>query len=445
MSSTVANGISAIARGSAFVFTCRVTGAAFTLLLQVILARWLGAAELGIYVLAFSWCVLLANFSHVGLAYSTVRVVGHALGNDRPGLIWGYLRRMSQIVIVTSIVFAAVGIVFVMLVKEPAGGERMTYLLAMAIVPLFAYINIRCPIAVAFRWISLAFFWTEVVRPIAICILVAGIWYFSGALNAATVMAVQLAMMLGVAIVLSVNVRQRLSRELPHTKPQYETRNWMRLALPLMIIGMYGNYFPEFMLILIGVQVPSDQVAIFNASYRLALIVTFLLTAVDAVTSPVTARLYAENNTGGTPRFCQQRRRCCRFRSSGTHAVGVIRSRVSRRLHHNDDSRACATRASFCRPCDLTTFGDGAPGSLPRRIRRGPACFGSPRIHTGSDLWHTRRRNGGAAGDARLVDRPASARRDPYWSPPIHIRPVDPCPRLIVAFLSRKPARIVGV
>jgi O-antigen/teichoic acid export membrane protein len=296
MSSTVANGISAIARGSAFVFTCRVTGAAFTLLLQVILARWLGAAELGIYVLAFSWCVLLANFSHVGLAYSTVRVVGHALGNDRPGLIWGYLRRMSQIVIVTSIVFAAVGIVFVMLVKEPAGGERMTYLLAMAIVPLFAYINIRCPIAVAFRWISLAFFWTEVVRPIAICILVAGIWYFSGALNAATVMAVQLAMMLGVAIVLSVNVRQRLSRELPHTKPQYETRNWMRLALPLMIIGMYGNYFPEFMLILIGVQVPSDQVAIFNASYRLALIVTFLLTAVDAVTSPVTARLYAENN-----------------------------------------------------------------------------------------------------------------------------------------------------
>ena len=47
------------------------------------------------------------------------------------------------------------------------------------------------------------------------------------------------------------------------------------------------------MLVLLGMHVTSDQVAIFNASYRLAMIVTFGLTAIDAVTSPVAARLYA--------------------------------------------------------------------------------------------------------------------------------------------------------
>ncbi|MGB5738579.1 MAG: polysaccharide biosynthesis C-terminal domain-containing protein [Woeseia sp.] len=106
-------------------------------------------------------------------------------------------------------------------------------------------------------------------------------------------MIVQLIVMIAIAVALSVFLSRQLQLELASAPPEYQTRKWLRIALPLLVISLFGNYFPDYMLILVGAHVPSDQVAIFNASYRLAMIVTFTLTAVEAVTSPVAARLYA--------------------------------------------------------------------------------------------------------------------------------------------------------
>jgi O-antigen/teichoic acid export membrane protein len=293
------HGFSAIARGSAFVFACRVTGAAFTLLLQVMLARWMGAAELGVYVLAFSWCVTLATVSHLGFAPASVRVIGHALAQDKPGLIWGFLKRAGQIVSVVSVLIAMTGSIVIFLSKGPLDDNNVApFVLAMAIVPILAFINVRCLVAVAFRWITLSFLWTEVARPVSICVIVAVIWFVMSRLNASIVMIVQLIVMIVIAFVLFVNLRQRLNAEVAVALPEFETRAWLRMGLPLLVISLFGNYFPEFMLILVGAHVPSDQLAIFNASYRLALVVTFALSAVDAVTSPAASRLFAAQNIG---------------------------------------------------------------------------------------------------------------------------------------------------
>ncbi len=83
MSTRLTSRLTSVIRGSAFVFGCRVTGAAFTLLLQVMLARWMGASELGIYVLAFSWCILLATVSHLGFTAASLRVISHAVEMNR--------------------------------------------------------------------------------------------------------------------------------------------------------------------------------------------------------------------------------------------------------------------------------------------------------------------------------------------------------------------------
>ncbi len=294
MTTRLARGIPSIARGSAFVFACRVTGAAFTLLLQVMLARWLGAAEMGIYVLAFSWCILLATFSHLGLAGASLRVIGQALEHDRPGLIRGFLKRAAQIVPVTGVLIAIIGSIVILVTKGPFDSSDVTpFLLAMTIVPILAFIITRCLVAVAFHWISLSFLWTEVVRPISVCVIVAAMWWHGVTLSASSVMTVQLTVMIAVAAVLFVGLRRRVNATLPTAAPEYETRAWIQLALPLLVISLFGNYFPEFMLILVGAQLPNDQVAIFNVSFRLALIVTFVINAVDAVTSPVASRLFA--------------------------------------------------------------------------------------------------------------------------------------------------------
>jgi len=294
VSNALTHGFSAIVRGSAFVFACRVTGAAFTLLLQVMLARWMGAAELGIYVLAFSWCVTLATVSHLGFAPASLRVIGKALAEEKPGIIWGFMRRVGGIITVSSLLIAAIGSATLFLSEGPFDDNNtLPFLLAFAILPILAFISFRCQVAVAFRWITLSFFWTEVFRPISICVIVALIWLLTTRLTASTIMVVQLTVMTIVAAVLFVKLRQRLNNEVAAAPPEFETRAWLRIALPLLVIALFSNYFPEFMLIFVGMHVPSDQIAIFNASYRLALIVSFALGAIDAVTSPVASRLFA--------------------------------------------------------------------------------------------------------------------------------------------------------
>jgi O-antigen/teichoic acid export membrane protein len=294
MSAGTLHSLSAIFGGSAFIFSCRVTGAALTLLTQIALARWMGAAELGIYVIAFSWCVLLAVVSHVGLTPATLRVIGRAVAEHKPGVIWGFARRGGQIVLGVSVVLAlVVGLLVVFSTDRLPGANAAPFLLALATAPLLALISFQGQIAVAFRWLKTAFLPSEVFRPLLLILIVAAIWKSTETLNAATVMTVQAALMFATTIVLVLILRARLRAEVRAAPAEYEARAWLRIGMPLLLISLFGGYFSEFMVILIGAQVPSDQVAIFNASYRLALLITFGLASIDSVTAPVASRLYA--------------------------------------------------------------------------------------------------------------------------------------------------------
>ena len=71
--------------GSAFLFMCRIGGAAAAFLTQLLLARWLGAAEFGAYILAFAWLTLLSAAPVSGYAAAAVRFIGQGLANEEYG------------------------------------------------------------------------------------------------------------------------------------------------------------------------------------------------------------------------------------------------------------------------------------------------------------------------------------------------------------------------
>ena len=148
-------------------------------------------------------------------------------------------------------------------------------------------------VAVAFHWFGVAYLPSEVFRPVSIFAVVLLVWIVTSELTASTVMFIQFVALTATLMILIATLARRLPRQVAAASPVFETRSWLQVAVPLLIIGLFSNYFPEIMLVLLGMHVTSDQVANFNASYRLAMIVTFGLTAIDAVTSPVAARLYA--------------------------------------------------------------------------------------------------------------------------------------------------------
>ena len=97
-------------RGSAFIFDCRLAGAVATFLTQVFLARWMGATELGFYVLAFAWCLLLSTLAAIGLQVGAVRFIGVAAQKNEPEVIRGFVYRAVQITLGFGSLLALVGI-----------------------------------------------------------------------------------------------------------------------------------------------------------------------------------------------------------------------------------------------------------------------------------------------------------------------------------------------
>ena len=71
--------------GTAFVI--RVAGAAIIFLSQILLARWMGGVEFGIYVYAWTWLQMVGDIIHLGLPLTAQRTIPeYTQRNDLDGL-----------------------------------------------------------------------------------------------------------------------------------------------------------------------------------------------------------------------------------------------------------------------------------------------------------------------------------------------------------------------
>jgi len=286
---------------------CRIVGAALTFVSQMLLARWMGASELGVYVLAFSWCILLSSISTLGFPVSAIRFVGGGLATNDPGYIRGFMGRGAQIVALAGTLISVVGIAILWsgwLID--AAPNRYTLTLALLIVPVFAANTFFAGIANGLSRFPLSFLPANVVRPLLFLALVIVTWFTTDILDANRVMSLQVLAIFAVSAVTIWMVRKTVDSTLDAEPATYDTRVWARTSVPLLATALFNGYFPEINIILSGVYLPSDQVALFHVSFRLALFVAFALFAVDAVTGPEAARLHISGDKAALQRVVNQ-------------------------------------------------------------------------------------------------------------------------------------------
>ncbi len=77
----------AIQRMAGAAFVIRVAGAVVIFLSQILLARWIGGVEFGIYVYAWTWLQMVGDIIHLGLPLTAQRIVPeYTQRNDLDGL-----------------------------------------------------------------------------------------------------------------------------------------------------------------------------------------------------------------------------------------------------------------------------------------------------------------------------------------------------------------------
>lgn len=293
-----------VVQGAAVVMGIRIAGAAITLMSQVLLARWMGAFEYGIFAYVWVWVIILGILAPMGFGTSTLRFVPDYRINAKWRRLAGILDASWRMVLLFGVIAMALGLVALAAFHNQIAPYYLWPLaIALICVPVFALTDTLEGTARAFGWVNLAYLPAYVVRPLAIVVIGGGLYLAMGELTGLVAVGGALAAALltlgGQRFVLN----RRIARTIPKAKPFRHTKHWIIASLPLVLTeGLYLALL-NCDIVLLGVYVDPDHVGVYFAATRIVNLITFIYFAVAALAVPKFAELHAKGDRAGLQSF----------------------------------------------------------------------------------------------------------------------------------------------
>jgi len=284
----------------------RVVGAALALVTQVALARWMGQFEYGVFLFAWSWVFLLALVASLGLDRAAVRFIPEYVETQRPRHVAGVIRSFRWLVLAGGLALAGCWCLGVLLLADWIPAYYVAPLCAASLsIPFFAQLNLHAELSRAFAWVGLAYAPSNLLRPVLLiaCVgaLVALEWPRTGT-------EVMVAAALGTLVCALVHARLfqgRIPHEVRHAAPAYQTRHWLRIALPMFLSGGAVLILLHTDLVLLGVLATPNDVAIYGAATRIAYVNALIFFAMSVLSVPQFSALLGRGQTEELQGFLQ--------------------------------------------------------------------------------------------------------------------------------------------
>ncbi len=194
-------------------FAIRVLSAAIAYLTQVVLARWMGSSEYGIFVWVWVWVLILGGLSSLGLQLSIIRFVPQYLALGQKDLLAGVLRAGRAIAVAVASLVAALAIAGIWASGEAiAPAYRWPLALAMLCLPLYALTDVHDGIGRSRAWIGLGLLPPYVLRPLLILAGMVVAFYAGLPMLATTAAAAALFATVATGLVQWLLIERRMSR-----------------------------------------------------------------------------------------------------------------------------------------------------------------------------------------------------------------------------------------
>ena len=138
-------------------FLIRVGSAALLYLSQILLARWMGSFEFGVYVYVWTWVLLIGTLADFGLAMAAQRFIPEYTERKALDLLRGFLSGSCWLTFAIATAMAAAGALGVKLIEPWLNHYLVIPLyLACLTLPFYALENMLDGIARTYNWINLA-------------------------------------------------------------------------------------------------------------------------------------------------------------------------------------------------------------------------------------------------------------------------------------------------
>jgi len=276
------------------IFIIRVFSAALAYFSQILLARWMGGSDYGIYVYVWTWVLLLGSMMDFGISSSAQKIIPEYRTRGEHALLRGFLAGSRWM---TFVVSSIVSVLLAGLVKLLSpwidGGEIVPLYIGCLTLPAFVVANTQDGIARSHDWMRLGLMPQFVIRQALIIGVTAGLFVLGFHLGATTAMLASAAAVWIAMIGQMVALNRRLDSHIPPGPKAYDVGSWLSISLPiLMVEGFYLLLSYTDVLVLQQFR-SSQEVGIYFAVVKTLALVSFIHYAMSATTAHRFAEYHA--------------------------------------------------------------------------------------------------------------------------------------------------------
>src|SRR6201746_674642 len=279
------------------IFMIRVVSAALAYLSQVLLARWMGGSDYGVYVYVWTWVLLLGSMMDFGISASAQKIIPEYRASGDHALLRGFLSGSRWM---TFAVSAAVSVLLAGVVKllSPCidAREILPLYIGCLTLPAFVVANAQDGIARSHDWMRLGLMPQFIVRQSLIIGLTAGAFALGFKLGATVAMLASAAAgwlaLIGQMLVLT---RWLVGHIEPGAKA-YDFRGWLAVSLPILLVESFYLLLSYTDVLMLQQFRSSEEVGIYFAVVKTLALVSFIHYAMSATTAHRFAEYHAQGD-----------------------------------------------------------------------------------------------------------------------------------------------------
>ena len=276
------------------IFVIRVLSAALAYFSQVLLARWMGGSDYGVYVYVWTWVLLLGSMMDFGISSSAQKIIPEYRTRGEHALLRGFLAGSRWMTFaVSSIVALLLAGLVGLLSPWIAANEIVPLYVGCATLPAFVVANTQDGIARSHDWMPLGLMPQFIVRQALIIGVTAGMFVLGLNLGATAAMLASAAAVWIAMIGQMLILNRRLAGHIESGPKAYDIGGWLSVSLPiLMVEGFYLLLSYTDVLVLQQFR-SSEEVGVYFAVVKTLALVSFIHYAMSATTAHRFAEYHA--------------------------------------------------------------------------------------------------------------------------------------------------------
>ena len=276
------------------IFVIRVVSAALAYLSQILLARWMGGSEYGVYVYVWTWVLLFGSMMDFGISASAQKIIPEYRTGGQHALLRGFLTgsRWMTFVVSTVVSLLLAGVARLLAPWIEANAIVPLYIGCITL-PAFVVANTQDGIARSHDWMRLGLMPQFIVRQALIIGITAGAFALGFNLGAVAAMIASAGAVWIAMISQMIVLNQRLAGHIEPGAKQYDFHGWLAISLPILLVESFYLLLSYTDVLVLQQFRSSEEVGVYFAVVKTLALVSFIHYAMSATTAHRFAEYHA--------------------------------------------------------------------------------------------------------------------------------------------------------